>query len=176
MSKPLDRLSKRVIEIREEINKAQQEFPGAGSMLADLTRALDLFTQRANSFPELFSDVKPRPSRQETLIRSAEINLQKQKDLLADMRKRKQYSLANPGRAEVVEHEDVEKQELRVKDAERNLAKVRGEAQAHHDARKEAIRAKQEAERAEYAQSVTSWQTSWRETAAKWRNKDAQPG
>ena len=174
--KQLDKMAKKAKDLRDEISKVQAEFPGAiGPVLGDLVRALDLFEQRKNSYPELFSDVKTRPSREEQMIRSAEINLQKQKDMLADMKKRKAYSLANPGRAEVVEHEAIERQVERVAQAERQLAKAKGEHQAYSDSRKEAIRAKKEAERAEYEQGISSWQQGWREYSAKQRQKNATP-
>ena len=102
--------------------------------------------------------------------------LQKQKNILADIKKRKAWYLSHPGVSEVIPVEALEAQELRVKDAERQLARVKGEAASYHDDQKAARKEARKEEVREYERGVTGWQQGWREQAARLREKDANPG
>ena len=79
----------------------------------------------------------------------------------------------NPGVSETIPIEAIEAAQERVRQAERQLARVRGEHQAYHEEQKEKRTAARKEEVAEYERGVTGWQNSWR--SGEWINPNWQP-
>lgn len=170
-----DEKCKMIIKTLGELQTALDDLPNATEKLIfgeDLRRAIALVNDRKLYRPDLWG-LPPRESGREMALRCARENLDKQKKLLADMKRmgRQSFTLAE-GVPITPDEASLERQEWMVKSAQRQLDQLLGREDQIKAEREKAAKADHEAALAELKASGSAWRSGWREYSDKQRGKD----
>jgi hypothetical protein len=170
---------KRLLDFLKELNMLQNvygQLEAVGNEIAinrghrDIIPNLKTMMATVNAFqrnlnglrPELFGD-KPKQSRQERMIQSAKLNVERQKALVNDFKSQKDQSFKfNPKTQQFDQHamvdgEDLERAKVRLHQAEDQLDLLQGTLEEKRREQQKAADEKAKEERLEFAQSRVAW-------------------
>jgi hypothetical protein len=170
---------KRLLDFLKELNMLQNvygQLEAVGNEIAinrghrDIIPNLKTMMATVNAFqrnlnglrPELFGD-KPKQSRQERMIQSAKLNVERQKALVNDFKSQKDQSFKfNPKTQQFEQHatvdgEDLERAKVRLHQAEDQLDLLQGTLEEKRREQQKAAEEKAKEERLEFAQSRVAW-------------------
>jgi thiol:disulfide interchange protein len=170
---------KRLLDFLKELNMLQNvygQLEAVGNEIAiyrghrDIIPNLKTMMATVNAFqrnlnglrPELFGD-KPKQSRQERMIQSAKLNVERQKALVNDFNSQKDQSFKfNPKTQQFDQHamvdgEDLERAKVRLHQAEDQLDLLQGTLEEKRREQQKAAEEKAKEERLEFAQSRVAW-------------------
>lgn len=163
-----DDKARRVIAILAELKAALADLdPGQDRIFGEglLQAAIQQAEQRKGFYPELYG-LPARPTPQEALIISAELNLENQKRLLKEIESKRGrvFSLKQPRPIEPAQRE-IDAAHQRVEDARQQLERAKGNLENYLAEQKARKLAEQQAERQEQAAGIAAWQERARAAA-----------